>query len=130
MIISVDLGHLFVLLAFIIVAGLVGYEYFRNYPYQAQQTKCFDCEKEVEDTLGHGYGYIGGTSKCFDCEAQILGSSINGRKIKRFGIYPELGSSTKCFSCENQYNPATAIYSDIQNVNQSNLNEVEYFQLR
>jgi len=129
MIINIDLGHILVLLAFIIISGLVTFEYFRNsnrnYPYQAQQTKCLDCEKQVEQTYGHGRGYVGGTSKCFDCEAQMVGPGL-----KRYGIYPELGSSSKCFSCENQYNPATAIYSSIQNVNEANLNELEYFRIR
>jgi len=56
------------------------------------KSKCFDCERQVNQTNKSEYNLVHPT-KCFDCERQITKNYNNNRS--------NLGHSSKCFSCEN-----------------------------
>lgn len=59
--------------------------------YLAGPSKCFSCERQMINTLGPQYAWMGRQSKCFSCENQLA------------AIDPDLANythGTKCFSCE------------------------------
>ena len=61
-------------------------EYFINKQYLSGPTKCFDCEKQLDNK------YLAKPTKCFDCEKEYI-------KYKKD---PHLTQPTKCFDCEKE----------------------------
>lgn len=89
----------FALVAILLLAHLIAYldlkEGFMSSSrlYLSGPTKCFSCERQMINTYGPEYAWMGKQSKCFSCERQL--ASIN----------PDLANythGTKCFDCEKE----------------------------
>ena len=61
--------------------------------YKSKPSKCFDCEKEVEQRYGEEYVTFTQPSKCFDCEKEF---------VHRDGLmYGQFANPTKSFDSES-----------------------------
>ena len=87
--INILLGILFLVCIISVLSG-IWFEPFVSI-VEAQPSKCFSCEKQLNESNK----YLSGPTKCFSCEKEL--SKLKGSK------FAPLAQPSKCFDCEKQF---------------------------